>query len=134
MRINRNFDMVSCFNDRIDAPVFQGSSGIFLDIHEDPSGDYLISRLNESLPGNKTGSTYQLRPYLAKNARYDGVYLNNGQMSEGQAMEELMKKSISMAKKLKKNMQKNTMEKRYTDLSKHLCSKELSTTSQTESP
>ncbi|MFR4762944.1 MAG: hypothetical protein ACLT9V_00070 [Anaerococcus obesiensis] len=44
----------------------------FSDIHEDPSGDYLISRLNESLPGNKTGSTYQLRPYLTKNT--DGVY------------------------------------------------------------
>lgn len=106
MRINRNFDMVSCFNDRIDAPVFQGSSGIFLDIHEDPSGDYLISRLNESLPGNKTGSTYQLRPYLAKNARYDGVYLNNGQMSEGQAMEELMKKIYFYGEEVKKEYAK----------------------------
>lgn len=106
MRINRNFDMVSCFNDRIDAPVYQGSSGIFLDIHEDPSGDYLISRLNESLPGNKTGSTYQLRPYLAKNARYDGVYLNNGNMSEGQAMEELMKKIYFYGEEVKKEYAK----------------------------
>lgn len=106
MRINRNFDMVSCFNDRIDAPVYQGSSGIFLDIHEDPSGDYLISRLNESLPGNKTGSTYQLRPYLTKNARYDGVYLNNGNMSEGQAMEELMKKIYFYGEEVKKEYAK----------------------------
>lgn len=101
MRINRNFDMVSCFNDRIDAPVFQGSSGIFLDIHEDPSGDYLISRLNESLPGNKNPN-YKLRPYLARNERYDGVYLNNGQMSEGQAMEELMKKIYFYGEEVKK--------------------------------
>lgn len=105
MRINRNFDMVSCFNDRIDAPVYQGSSGIFLDIHEDPSGDYLISRLNESLPGNNN-PTYKLRPYLAKNARYDGVYLNNGQMSEGQAMEELMKKIYFYGEEVKKEYAK----------------------------
>lgn len=100
MRINRNFDMVSCFNDRVNAPVYTGNTKIFLDKHEDVSGDYLLNRLNESI-GNQSG-TYSLKNYLAGNT-YDGVSLNhNGDLSQGQAMEELMKKIYFYGEEVKK--------------------------------
>lgn len=101
MRINKNFDMVSCFNDRVNAPVFTGKNGVFLDIHEDVAGDYLIGRLNESL-GNPSGS-YNLRTYLTAGNSYDGVYLNHDGMSQGQAMEELMKKIYFYGEEVKKD-------------------------------
>lgn len=101
MRINKNFDMVSCFNDRINAPVYKGTNGVFLDIHEDVSGDYLLTRLNESI-GNQSG-TYSLKHYLTKNVQYEsGVYLNNGNKTQGQAMEELMKKIYFYGEEVKK--------------------------------
>ena len=101
MRINKNFDMVSCFNDRINAPVYKGTNGVFLDIHEDVSGDYLLTRLNESI-GNQSG-TYSLKHYLTKNVPYEGgVYLNNGNKTQGQAMEELMKKIYFYGEEVKK--------------------------------
>ena len=101
MRINRNFDMVSCFNDRVNAPVYTGNTKIFLDIHEDVSGDYLLNRLNESI-GNQSGS-YSLKNYLTKNVPYEqGVYLNNGNKTQGQAMEELMKKIYFYGEEVKK--------------------------------
>ena len=101
MRINRNFDMVSCFNDRVNAPVYTGNTKIFLDKHEDVSGDYLLNRLNESI-GNQSGS-YSLKNYLTKNVPYEqGVYLNNGNKTQGQAMEELMKKIYFYGEEVKK--------------------------------
>ncbi|WP_234025876.1 SpaA isopeptide-forming pilin-related protein [Anaerococcus sp. Marseille-P3915] len=100
MRINRNFDMVSCFNDRVNAPVYTGNTKVFLDIHEDVSGDYLLTRINESI-GNPSGE-YSLKNYLAGNT-YDGVSLNhNGDLSQGQAMEELMKKIYFYGEEVKK--------------------------------
>ena len=100
MRINRNFDMVSCFNDRVNAPVYTGNTKIFLDKHEDVSGDYLLNRLNESI-GNQSG-TYSLKNYLAGTS-YDGVSLNhNNTLSQGQAMEELMKKIYFYGEEVKK--------------------------------
>lgn len=123
MRIDKNFDLVSCFNDRVKAPVQTGSSnGVLLDKHEDVSGDYLISRLNESIFGSTEG--HHLRLYLQEGNPYDGVYLNHDGMSEGQAMEELMKKSTSMVRKSKKNTRETTTEKRCTGLLKELCIKE----------
>ncbi|WP_105301708.1 SpaA isopeptide-forming pilin-related protein [Anaerococcus marasmi] len=105
MRINKNFDMVSCFNDRINAPVYDGSKGVFLDIHEDVSGDYLLNRLNESI-GNQSG-TYSLKNLLQPNVQYeDGVYLNNGNKTQGQAMEELMKKIYFYGEEVKKEYSK----------------------------
>ncbi|MCW6677712.1 SpaA isopeptide-forming pilin-related protein [Anaerococcus sp. NML200574] len=105
MRINRNFDMVSCFNDRVNAPVYTGNTKIFLDKHEDVSGDYLLNRLNESI-GNQSG-TYSLKNYLAGNT-YDGVSLNhNGDLSQGQAMEELMKKIYFYGEEVKKEYSKD---------------------------
>ena len=101
MRIDKNFDLVSCFNDRVKAPVQTGSSnGVLLDKHEDVSGDYLISRLNESIFGSTEG--HQLRLYLKEGNPYDGVYLNHDGMSEGQAMEELMKKIYFYGEEVKK--------------------------------
>ena len=106
MRINKNFDMVSCFNDRINAPVYDGSKGgVFLDIHEDVSGDYLLNRLNESI-GNPSG-TYSLKNLLQPKVQYeDGVYLNNGNKTQGQAMEELMKKIYFYGEEVKKEYSK----------------------------
>ena len=101
MRIDKNFDLVSCFNDRVKAPVQTGSSnGVLLDKHEDVSGDYLISRLNESIFGSTEG--HHLRLYLQEGNPYDGVYLNHDGMSEGQAMEELMKKIYFYGEEVKK--------------------------------
>lgn len=100
MRINRNFDMVSCFNDNIAAPVYEGNKGVFLDIHEDPSGSYLISRLNESIAKDHSG--HKLRTYLNGNNPYDGVNLNHGGLTESQAMEELMKKIYFYGEEVKK--------------------------------
>ncbi|WP_308655253.1 SpaA isopeptide-forming pilin-related protein [uncultured Anaerococcus sp.] len=106
MRINKNFDMVSCFNDRINAPVYDGSKGgVFLDIHEDVSGDYLLSRLNESID-NPSG-TYRLKNLLQPKVPYEGgVYLNNGNKTDGQAMEELMKKIYFYGEEVKKEYSK----------------------------
>lgn len=109
MRINKNFDMVSCFNDRINAPVYDGSKGgVFLDIHEDVSGDYLLDRLNESI-GNQSG-TYSLKRLLTKGSAYNvgadfgggTVNLNKGNKTQGQAMEELMKKIYFYGEEVKK--------------------------------
>lgn len=109
MRINKNFDLVSCFNDRINAPVYDGSKGgVFLDIHEDVSGDYLLDRLNESIE-NPSGE-HRLRNLLKKDAKYntvseygnETVNLNNGEKTEGQAMEELMKKIYFYGEEVKK--------------------------------
>ncbi len=106
MRINKNFDMVSCFNDRINAPVYDGSKGgVFLDIHEDVSGEYLLDRLNESI-GNPSG-TYRLKNLLQPKVQYeDGVYLNKGDKTQGQAMEELMKKIYFYGEEVKKEYSK----------------------------
>ena len=113
MRINKNFDMVSCFNDRINAPVYDGSKGgVFLDIHEDVSGDYLLDRLNESI-GNQSG-TYSLRDLLTKGKAYNvgaefgggTVNLNKGNKTQGQAMEELMKKIYFYGEEVKKEYSK----------------------------
>ena len=113
MRINKNFDMVSCFNDRINAPVYDGSKGgVFLDIHEDVSGDYLLDRLNESI-GNQSG-TYSLRDLLTKGNAYNvgsefgggTVNLNKGDKTQGQAMEELMKKIYFYGEEVKKEYSK----------------------------
>lgn len=100
MRINKNFDMVSCFNDRVNAPVYTGNTKVFLDKHEDVSGDYLITRLNES-HGRPTPN-YRLTNHLA-GTLYDGVSLNhNGDLTQGQAMEELMKKIYFYGEEVKK--------------------------------
>ncbi len=106
MRINKNFDMVSCFNDRINAPVYDGSKGgVFLDIHEDVSGEYLLDRLNESID-NPSG-TYRLKNLLQPEVQYeDGVYLNKGDKTQGQAMEELMKKIYFYGEEVKKEYSK----------------------------
>lgn len=100
MRINKNFDMVQCFNKGTPDPSFKGSDGIFLDIHEDPSGDYLISRLNENV--GKQQGTYKLVPYLNGKKTEDGIVLNPKGMSQGQAMEDLMKRIYFYGNEVKK--------------------------------
>lgn len=99
MRINKNFDMVQCFNNGTPDPAFKGSDGIFLDIHEDPSGDYLISRLNE-IVGNPKGN-YRLVNHL-NGTPIDGIKLNPNGMSQGQAMEDLMKRIYFYGDQVKK--------------------------------
>lgn len=100
MRINKNFDMVQCFNNGTPDPAFKGSDGIFLDIHEDPSGDYLISRLNE-IVGNPKGN-YRLVDHLNGQVTSDGIYLNPNGMDQGQAMEDLMKRIYFYGEQVKK--------------------------------
>lgn len=100
MRINKNFDMVQCFNKGTPDPAFKGSDGIFLDIHEDPSGDYLISRLNE-IVGNPNGN-YRLVNHLNGTPTDDGIVLNPNGMSQGQAMEDLMKRIYFYGEQVKK--------------------------------
>ena len=100
MRINKNFDMVQCFNKGTPDPAFKGSDGIFLDIHEDPSGDYLISRLNE-IVGNPNGN-YRLINHLNGTPTDDGIVLNPNGMSQGQAMEDLMKRIYFYGEQVKK--------------------------------
>lgn len=108
MRINRNFDMVSCFNDNVAAPVYEGNNkGVFLDIHEDPSGTYLISRLNESI-ANKDHTGYKLREYLNGTKLYENsISLNHNGLNESQAMEELMKKIYFYGEEVKKEYANN---------------------------
>lgn len=92
MRINKNFDMVQCFNDGLKDPAYEGrGKRIFLDKHENPSGDYLISRLNEKIFTEKEGG-HELVPYLKGIGTYDGVNLNPNSVSQGEAMEDLMKR------------------------------------------
>lgn len=100
MRINKNFDMVQCFNKGTPGPSFKGSDGIFLDIHEDPSGDYLISRLNENV-GNPN-QKYRLVNHLNGTPTDDGIVLNPNGMSQGQAMEDLMKRIYFYGEQVKK--------------------------------
>ena len=100
MRINKNFDMVQCFNKGTPDPSFKGSDGLFLDIHEDPSGDYLISRLNENV--GKQQGTYELVPYLNGKLTDDGIKLNPNGMNQGQAMEDLMKRIYFYGNEVKK--------------------------------
>lgn len=100
MRINKNFDMVQCFNKGTPDPSFKGSDGIFLDIHEDPSGDYLISRLNENV-GNPN-QKYRLVNHLNGTPTDDGIVLNPNGMSQGQAMEDLMKRIYFYGEQVKK--------------------------------
>ncbi|WP_151409540.1 SpaA isopeptide-forming pilin-related protein [Anaerococcus sp. Marseille-P9784] len=106
MRINKNFDMVQCFNSGIPDPGYKGKNGIFLDIHENPSGDYLISRLNEKIlsQGNPGWSSYTLEDKLAgTNPTRDGINLNpGGQSSKGTAMESLMKRIYYYGNEIKK--------------------------------
>ncbi len=105
MRINKNFDMVHCFNSGLPDPAHKGKKGIFLDIHENPTGDYLISRLNENInSSNKDkNKNFKLTPYLNNNGTYDGVSLNpDGKKSQGAAMEDLMKRIFYYAEEVKK--------------------------------
>ncbi len=106
MRINRNFDMVHCFNSGLPDPAHKGKKGIFLDIHENPTGDYLISRLNENIrsKNNTSYENFKLTKYLNNNGTYDGVSLNpGGKKSQGAAMEDLMKRIFYYAEEVKKD-------------------------------
>lgn len=105
MRINKNFDMVHCFNSGLPDPAHKGKKGIFLDIHENPTGDYLISRLNENINSSNKDKNkgFKLTNYLNNNGTFDGVSLNpDGKKSQGAAMEDLMKRIFYYAEEVKK--------------------------------
>ena len=104
MRINKNFDMVQCFNSGIQDPTYKGSKGIFLDIHEDVSGDYLISRLNESI--GKPTNEHRLVDIL-NGTPYDGVNFNPTGKPQGKAMEDLMKRVYFYGEEVKKKYAKD---------------------------
>ena len=104
MRINKNFDMVQCFNSGIQDPTYKGSKGIFLDIHEDVSGDYLISRLNESI--GKPTNKHRLVDIL-NGKPYDGVNFNPTGKAQGEAMEDLMKRVYFYGEEVKKQYANN---------------------------
>ncbi|MDU2202435.1 MAG: hypothetical protein E7E32_04800, partial [Anaerococcus hydrogenalis] len=106
MRINKNFDMVQCFNSGIQDPTYKGSKGIFLDIHEDVSGDYLISRLNES--NEKPNGEYRLVDILKGEKTYDGVNFNpDKNKARGEVMEDLMKRVYFYGEEVKKEYADN---------------------------
>lgn len=105
MRINKNFDMVQCFNSGIQDPTYKGSKGIFLDIHEDVSGDYLISRLNES--NEKPNGEYRLVDILKGEKTYDGVNFNPTGKAQGEVMEDLMKRVYFYGEEVKKEYADN---------------------------
>lgn len=105
MRINKNFDMVQCFNSGIQDPTYKGSKGIFLDIHEDVSGDYLISRLNESI--GKATNEHRLVDILKGEKTYDGVNFNPDGKPQGEAMEDLMKRVYFYGEEVKKQYADN---------------------------
>ena len=105
MRINKNFDMVQCFNSGIQDPTYKGSKGIFLDIHEDVSGDYLISRLNES--NEKPNGEYRLVDILNGEKTYDGVNFNPTGKAQGEVMEDLMKRVYFYGEEVKKEYADN---------------------------
>ena len=95
IRINKNFDMVQCFNASLPDPnVNKDKKRIYLDIHENPSGDYLMGRLSENVKEQGQTGGYRLGNYLTGyQSNDDGINLNPGsQKTSGQAMEELMKK------------------------------------------
>ena len=104
MRINKNFDMVQCFNSGIQDPTYKGSNGVFLDIHEDVSGDYLISRLNESI--GKPSYNHSLVKIL-NGTPYDGVNFNPNGKPQGEAMEDLMKRVYFYGEEVKKQYANN---------------------------
>ena len=92
MRINQNFDMVQCFNSGVPDPTYDGiKKEIFLDKNENPTGDFLISRLNESI-GRPPSNGHRLVSYLSGSKNFDGMNLRNGHSSNGAAMEDLMKR------------------------------------------
>ena len=110
MRINKNFDMVHCFNSGLPDPAHKGKKGIFLDIHENPTGDYLISRLNENInSSNKDANkNHKLTNLLNNIGTYDGVSLNpGGKKSQGAAMEDLMKRIFYYAEEVKREYKGN---------------------------
>ena len=104
MRINKNFDMVQCFNSGIQDPTYKGNNGVFLDIHEDVSGDYLISRLNESI--GKPSYEHSLVKIL-NGTPYDGVNFNPDKKPQGEAMEDLMKRVYFYGEEVKKEYANN---------------------------
>lgn len=104
MRINKNFDMVQCFNSGIQDPTYKGNKGVFLDIHEDVSGDYLISRLNESI--GKPTNDHRLVDIL-NGKLYDGVNFNPTGKPQGEAMEDLMKRVYFYGEEVKKEYADN---------------------------
>ena len=104
MRINKNFDMVQCFNSGIQDPTYKGNKGVFLDIHEDVSGDYLISRLNESI--GKPTNEHRLVDIL-NGKLYDGVNFNPTGKPQGEAMEDLMKRVYFYGEEVKKEYADN---------------------------
>lgn len=88
MRINKTFEMAECFNANRESPsLSQQPDGIYLDRHVEPTGDYLITRLSEgsALPG-------KLQP---------GAALNPHNLSQGKAMEDLMKRVYFYAEREK---------------------------------
>lgn len=91
MRINQNFDMVQCFNSGVPDPTYNGKNKkITLDKNENPTGDFLISRLNESI-GRAPANGHRLVNYLSGQS-FDGMNLRNGHSSNGEAMEDLIKR------------------------------------------
>lgn len=79
MRIDKNFDMVECFNADLKDPTLSHiSSGVYLDKHLDPTGSYLLTRLDKSSPLPK-----KLLP---------GAELNKKGLNQGEAMEDLLKR------------------------------------------
>ncbi|MDD7363002.1 MAG: SpaA isopeptide-forming pilin-related protein, partial [Firmicutes bacterium] len=93
MRINKTFEMVQCFNaDKKDPTLTGDPNGLYLDQHINPSGDYLLTRLNKSstLPD-------KLEP---------GSTLNPKKLSKGEAMEDLLKRVYFYADREKENYAK----------------------------
>lgn len=93
MRIDKTFEMVECFNAfKYDPTLVNKPKGIYLQQHKDPSGDYLLTRLNK---------TSKLESKLTP-----GSQLNPKGLSKGDALEDLIKRIYFYANEEKKEYSK----------------------------
>lgn len=98
-RINRNFDLVQCYNQSVAAPVYDGKKSktraIALDKVDDPSGEFLISRLTGGASNN-----------LVRKVSPGGS-LNQGDKTRGEAIKSLYKRIYYYADVVNRDYAKN---------------------------
>ena len=98
-RINRNFDLVQCYNQSVAAPVYDGKKSktraIAHDKVDDPSGEFLISRLTGGANNNLVS---KVSP---------GGSLNQGDKTRGEAIKSLYKRIYYYADVVNRDYAKN---------------------------
>lgn len=97
IRINRNFDLVQCYNQNLAAPVYgnNNKNAIALDRIVDPSGEFLISRLTK---GSDNNLVRRVEP---------GGSLNQGNRTRSEAIKSLYKRIYYYAEVVNRNYAKD---------------------------